>query len=606
MKTRKIILTTIVVIIVGISSFAQRNNTLFDNTYMGATYYGGSDYDYGWSIATDSENNFYVAGLTHSTDFPLLDPGGGAYFQGTIGGGVDGFIIKFNSDGVREWATYYGGNSSDYLNSIAVDENDNVLITGSTMSNDFPVFDPGGGAYFQGPGNLVDIFIVKFNSNGEQLWATCYGGNKGMQEGYSITSDLNNNIFVTGDVGSTNFPLMDAGGASYFQPIFGGSGDAFILKFNPSGVRQWATYYGSTSYEYGHSIAIDGGGNILITGLTTSFDFPVYDPGSGAFFQGSQAGNGDAFILKFSQDGARQWATYYGGSEDDRGHEITAGESNSILLTGKTWSPDLSTFDPGSGAYFQGSFTGVVDAFILKFNTGGVIEWGTYYGAANGVGITTDNHDNIVLTGIGIMGFSTFDPGGGAYIQESNWGADDACIIKFNNSLERIWATCYGGNDNDDGLGIATDGNNKILVSGMAHSTDFPVFNTTPGAYFQGTIAGGNDAFILCFDSNGVIGSTVGTEDMIATQNRHALYQNSPNPCKQFTRTTYFLSDPGMVQINLYNIAGRKIRSLVNQFNKEGYHTVEFKLNDLTPGLYFYDLKVDNKLVMTRRMEIIH
>lgn len=608
MKTINLILTiNAIVIFSSISSVAQFNDISLNNTYMGATYYGGSDYDYGKSIATDSDNNFYVVGQTSSTDFPVYNQGGGSYFQGNLAdGNGDIYIIKFNSDGVREWATYYGGNSTDYVNSIAIDENDNILLTGITYSTDFPVFDPGSGAYFQGPSNYGDVFIIKFNSNGERLWATCYGGHDGMgfQEGHSITSDLNNNIIVTGGTQTTNFPVFDAGGASYYQNTLGGSGDAFILKFNADGVRQWATYYGSTDFEYGHSITTDSEGNILITGFTLSYDFPLHDPGSGAFFQGTQSGNGDAFILKFTQDGVRQWSTYYGGSEDDRGFGITASENNSILLTGKTLSPDLPVFNSGTGAYFEDSFTGVVDAFILKFTTTGIREWATYYGACNGLSITTDGNNNILLTGISNLGFSVFDPGGGAYFQEQ-FGDGDAFILEFNSNGVRKWATCYGGFDGDGGHSITTDGNNNILVAGHTGSSDFPVFNPIIGSYFQGSNAGWTDSFILCFDSTGVISGPVGIHDLATSQDRHALYQNSPNPCRNFTEIKYFLSESGVVQIDLYDMLGRKIKTLVNQFRDKGTHLLELNVNDIETGIYFYDLKIDYNLIQTKRMEII-
>ncbi len=607
MQTRRTIIATILLIMsFSFYAIAQVNENTLENTYMGATYYGGSDYDYSWANATDSENNFYVVGITQSLDFPVYDQGGGSYYQGTMAGGGDTYILKFNSDGERLWATYYGGNSTDHVNSIAVDENDNILLTGITYSDDFPVFDPGGGAYFQGPSNNGDVFIIKFNSNGERLWATCYGGHDGMayQEGYSITSDLNNNIIVTGNVESTNFPVFNPGGAAYYQNTLGGTGDAFILKFNVDGIRQWATYYGGTDFEYGHSIATDGEGNILITGLTLSYDFPVFNPGSGVFFQGTQAGNGDAFILKFDQNGVRQWATYYGGNEDDRGRGICAGENNSILLTGKTLSPDLPLYNPGSGAYYEETFSGFIDAFILKFNINGVREWATYYNYANILSITTDNNENILLTGVGYMGFLTYDPGGGAYIQDNLTGGGDAGIIKFNKNLELIWATCYGGFDPDNGYGIATDLNNKVFVSGMSQSTDFPVFNPTTGAYFQGINAGETDATILCFDSTGVISGPVGiTGKQIETG--HILYQNQPNPCNNFTEIKYYLSEPGYIQIELLDLSGRKIKAIIDEFQQEGeYHHI-LNTSDLKAGIYLYKMSVNESVVGTRRLEIL-
>jgi hypothetical protein len=366
-----------------------------------ATYYGGNNYDYALSISTDVNGNVFVVGRTYSTNFPTYDPGGGAYYQPNNAGPYDAFILKFNNNGIRLWATYYGGNNWDFAYSISTDDNGNVFVVGLTNSNDFPTQDIGGGAYYQ-PNNAggSDAFILKFSNNGIKLWATYYGGSND-DRASSISTDANGNVFVVGITLSTNFPTYDPGGGAYFDGTCGTDGncnydgtyyyyDAFILKFNNNGIRLWATYYGGNNYDYALSISTDVNGNVFVVGRTQSTNFPTYNPGGGAYFDGTCGTDGncnydgnyyywDAFILKFNNNGIRLWATYYGGSGSDGAFSISTDANGNVFVFGRTKSTDFPTYDPGGGAYFDGTcgtdgncnYDGTYyyyDAFISKFS----------------------------------------------------------------------------------------------------------------------------------------------------------------------------------------------------------------------------------------------
>ncbi len=494
------------VIYFDVKNYSKKNTLLIDPplSLLWATYYGGNTLDYAHSISSDPFGNIFLTGYTYSTNFPTYYPGGGAYYEDTNQGECDLFILKFDNSGVRKWATYYGGTDWDYGYSITTDGSGNIFITGYTISRNFPLRDPGGGAYFQQHAGSFDVFILKFNNLGLRKWATYYGG-RSYDQAYCITADSFGNIFLTGRTASVNFPLYNPGGGAYYQWTIGGNYDAFILKFDTSGVIKWGTYYGGIDWDEGWCIKADKMGNVFVTGRTYSLNFPTHNPGGGAYYQGINMGGHDLFILKFNNSGVRKWATYYGGEDWDWGISITIDAMDNLFITGNTNSIYFPTYDPGGGAYYQGTLAKGPDLFILKFDNSGIRKWATYYGGDNFdecYSITHDLMNNIFLTGYTkSINFPVYNPGGGAYYQEYKGGID-VFILKFDNTGIRKWATYYGGDTLDIGYSITTDTSGNIFLTGYTFSNDLPTYNPGGGTYYQGVIAGGYDLFILKFESS--------------------------------------------------------------------------------------------------------
>ncbi|MBI2270611.1 MAG: SBBP repeat-containing protein [Bacteroidetes bacterium] len=386
-------------------------------------------------------------------------------------GGFDSHI-RFAIDGYNNseiltidpqlvWGTYYGGTNADGFLSIDTDSNNNIFITGYAGSATIPAVNPAGGAYYFGGANGMTgwphLMILKFANNGALVWATYCGAHTTATYniGTSVSIDVFNNLLITGFTESTLFPTQNPGGGAYFQGAYaGGGGDAFIMKFNNVGVRQWVTFYGGSGNEHGHFITSDAAGNIFVTGYTNSTNFPTLNPAGGTYFQGTNAGGTDAFIAKFSNSGVYQWGTYYGGSGEDYGNFISCDVAGNTFVTGHTKSTDLPTQNPGAGVYFQPANAGSSDAFILKFNNSGVRQWATYYGGSlddYGCSGTISASGEIYIGGFTVStNLPTLNPAGGAYFQAANAGGfQDAFILRFNNAGVLQWATYYGGSGDE-------------------------------------------------------------------------------------------------------------------------------------------------------------
>ncbi len=426
-----------------------------------ATFYGGSgdegDISYYTKLvhlACDNAGNVYVTGRTKS-DSVIATTGS---HQDTLGGGYDAFIIKMDAAGSRIWSSYYGGSLDDYGADVYCDNKNNVYLSGLTRSVS-GIATQGAHQNVIGSTTQPDAFLVKFNGNGQRLWATYYG-DKGIESDGALTGDQDGNVYLVGStVSGTRNSSSIATTGSYYWENGHTSQNAFLAKFDETGNRIWGTYFGRRcASTWGYDVVCDPYGFIYIAGKisgTCNFDdWSVTTPGSHQPLH--RTGWSDGFLAKFDGNGQRIWGTYYGGVQDENNQSVTCDRSGNVYLSGRTSSATdtlTSIATPGAPQDTLGnglresyniSFVGgqvVIDTvyvqseagFLVKFDSAGVRKWGTYYG-----GYGTDNdcivsavcgaYDDIYTTGNTYSPVSISTPGSH---QSQFGGGVDAFLVKY-------------------------------------------------------------------------------------------------------------------------------------------------------------------------------
>lgn len=358
-------------------------------------------------------------------------------------------------------------------------------------------------------GNTIGFKIENYNApiviDPSLEWAT-YMGDSDNDYGFDIVTDTNKNIYMVGYTGSNTSVNIYTAGAH--QVSFAGQEDGFIAKYSPAGIRLWSTYYGGAGKDAINSVAIDGNNDVIFSGVTDTSTTGIATTGS--FHPAHGGGNSDAFFGKMDDGGQLQWASYFGGQGSERvGTDyqtaIICDAANNIYLTGTT-SSDTGIATTGTA---QTTRTSLFDAFIAKFNSNGVRQWGTYYGGTwddrftnidiglnNMVYVTGNfNSDSMGTAGTFAQYYSTPDTN-----SISNNRISEVLIAKFNPANgTRVWATYIGGEGNDQSRGIVVGDSSMIYITGSTESTTGVI---TSGAS-QSTHGGSYDVFVTKFDSSG-------------------------------------------------------------------------------------------------------
>ncbi len=514
-----------------------------------STYFGGAFTEACFDVANDQAGNAYIIGYTSSSSGITLNG-----YQNVFGGGTnDAFLAKFDPNGNLVWATYYGGPGDDLGESVHLDAVGNIYICGETTSttqiaaNGFQ--NTGGGAA------AFDVFLVKFDPSGNRIWGTYYGTSQSLDFAKGIATDNLGNVYLCGQ---TNSVTGIAFGGD--QNTFGGgySGDAFLVKFDASGNRIWATYFGGAGNDFGNGIATDATGNVYLTGETQG-NTAVF---SGGFQNTYGGGVSDAYLIKYDPAGIRIWATYYGDIYDSMGNSLVIDNANNVYMAGHT--TDLTNTAVGG---FQNTFGGALDGLLVKFDASGNRIWATYYGGPASdyiLSVVLDDVGNIFIAG---DSYSVSGVALGGF-QNVLLGMEDNFLAKIDPYCNLVCATYFGLGPLDTEDGHATlSSQGYLYLSGWTSSLGL-AFNGYQNTY-GGGIADAYLARFTAFDNTGV--------DAIQHGNGMNI---SPNPFNENVMIT--LKNPGTeMQLSIVNLLGEQV--LVKKISEAEQ---ELELGFLADGVY--------------------
>lgn len=538
-------------------------------TVVWSTYFGGTGVELFNASCLDAIGNVYITGYTQSTSAIATV---GAH-QVTYGGGfADVVVLKFNNNGLLKWATYYGRNGDDEGTGIAVGNSNDLFVNGFTSSSTAITTTSSHQVTYGG--GMYDGLLIKFDTSGVRQWCTYYGGNN-YDDSNGCSLDNAGNIFITGSTNST-------GGISTVgahQTSFGGTYDAYLVKFNTNGVRQWGTYYGGSGDDGTNTCENDASGNIYFGGVANS-NTGISTLGA---HQVTYTGNNNGFLAKFDANGVRQWGTYYGSDTTTVKSIHYDAVGKSIFIAGFT----NSTFSISTASSHQTTYGGgMFDAYLAHFDTNGVQQWATYYGGVNldaGNYITSDN-SYVYLCGTSNSSSSISTPNSYQPIFGGSGGNSDAFLVQFNKNGVRQWGTYFGDFMADGAYSINIDALGNLFLVGHTSSPNL----STPGAY-QTSPGGNSDGF--CAKFNQLI--ITGIKEISINVNL-LIY---PNP----NSGSFTIQTKGDVVLEIVNELGQVVRNI--KLDASNNH--QTNITGLADGVYCLKDKlsgtiIKNKIVVVR------
>jgi len=539
----------------------------------------------------------YLSSSNETPSIVKTDESGNVY----VGGGINYdtneenyAVVKYNSSGFLQWTQFYNGPSNRYdkLNALTVDGAGNVYVTGNS-------------SILIGGGNSVEIITIKYNSFGVVQWIAKFLRPDNLPSGANaIAVDNSGNVYITGH--------------TIVSPL---AYDYITIKYNSAGAEQWVrTYNGSADgYDVSKFIALDGAGNVYITGQSHG----VFRRLGITRFTAS-----DYVTIKYDPNGNQMWRQIYNGyNNDDIPKGLALDAAANVYVTGDSWNG--TNFDIATAKYTSDGS----QLFVVRYN-------GPANGNDGGRGIVVDATGSAIVTGYSDMG----------------GGITDYTTIKYSATGIQQWLSRYNGpaNRSDVANAIGIDVFGSVYVTGESsdgYNNDYATVKYGSNGVQQWVIRYNGPAFandravsLAVYMPSGPVASSasiyvtgasdgVGTNVDFATikytqqliiggfisqkeEEKEKVLQATgihklstyPNPSNGSTRIMYELPYGSHVSIKLYDISGKEIACIINAEKKAGTYIEEFRLGSIIKGNYIFRLVAESpkgRFVESRPMVVV-
>ncbi len=515
---------------------------------------GGTMSDKANAIVVDDSGNVYITGKFSGTaDF---DPSPNVANLVSAGQG-DIFVAKYTKLGVYQWAFRLGNVIDDEGNSITIDSNGDLLLTGSFQG---PVdFDPSANTATITPAAYNDIFIAKYTRNGIYKWAKdIYGA--GYDYGYCIASGHSNKVYVCGRYNKTADFDPSANTANLTSA--NNTVDIFLACYDSSGNFSWAKSIGSTSTELANSFKLDKDDNIYLCGYYA--DSTNLDPSG--YLRFTSKGINDFFIAKYDSLGTLKWGKSIGAKGDDYATALAIDNASNVYVAGRF--SDTLDFNPGAGSDIVSSL-GSTDGFITAYDVTGNYKWVRAIGNAyydNSVYVAANQNGSIYVTG-SYIGTIDFDP----LLTHTSLTskAEDVYFCKYDSTGKFSWVKGIGETNAQAPRFLYLDATNNIYLAGSFYTS----------IVFEGTTinaAGQDDIFLVKYSDPVVITTT---ETQLEKSPQVQVY---PNPSSGiFTVSTSSMQHQA-IQVSVYNTLG----ALCAEQRAATNTPLQIDISTLPAGLY--------------------